>query len=41
MEDSTKIHKGNARLPRLNKGIRGFDWPPCLPDLNLIEKVWR
>ncbi|KUJ17235.1 uncharacterized protein LY89DRAFT_585777, partial [Mollisia scopiformis] len=22
-------------------GIRGFNWPPSSPDLNLIEKVWR
>ena len=29
------------QLPRLNHGIRGFDWPPSSPDLNPIEKVWR
>ena len=39
MEDGAKVHKGKAKLPRLNKGIRGFNWPPSLPDLNLIEKV--
>ena len=27
-------------MPKLEKGIRGFDWPPSSPDLNLIEKVW-
>ena len=41
MEDGAKVHKGHARLPRLNKGIRGFRWPPSSPDLNPIEKVWR
>ena len=41
MEDGAKVHKGKARLPRLNKGIRGFKWPPSSPDLNPIEKVWR
>ena len=41
MEDGAKVHKGNARLPKLNKGIRGFDWPPSSPDLNPIEKIWR
>jgi hypothetical protein len=25
MEDRAKVHKGAARLPRLEKGIRGFD----------------
>jgi len=25
IEDGAKVHKGKARLPRLNKGIRGFD----------------
>jgi hypothetical protein len=39
MEDGSKIHKGHARLPKLNKGIRRFDWPPSSPDLNPIEKV--
>ena len=41
MEDGVKVHKGKARLPRLNRGIRGFDWPPSSPDLNPIEKIWR
>jgi transposase len=41
MEDGAKVHKGVARLARLEKGIRGFDWPPSSPDLNPIEKVWR
>jgi len=41
MEDGSKVHKGKARLPRLNHGVRGFDWPPSSPDLNPIEKVWR
>ena len=41
MEDGAKVHKGKACLPRLNKGIRGFNWPPSSPDLNPIEKVWR
>jgi hypothetical protein len=26
MEDGAKVHKGAARLPRLNNGIRGFCW---------------
>jgi hypothetical protein len=25
MEDRSKVHKGKARLPRLNHGVRGFD----------------
>jgi hypothetical protein len=25
MEDRAKVHKGKARLPRLNRGICGFD----------------
>ena len=41
MEDGSKVHKGKAKLPRLNMGIRGFNWPPSSPDLNPIEKVWR
>ncbi|KAF4626473.1 hypothetical protein G7Y89_g11686 [Cudoniella acicularis] len=41
MEDGAKVHKGAARLWRLNHGIKGFDWPPSSPDLNPIEKVWR
>jgi hypothetical protein len=35
------VYKGKARLPRLNQGIRGFNWPPLSPDLNPIEKIWR
>ena len=41
MEDGSKVHKGKARLPCLNYGVRGFNWPPSSPDLNPIEKVWR
>lgn len=41
MEDGSKVHKGKARLPRLEHGVRGFNWPPSSPDLNPIEKVWR
>ena len=40
MEDGSKVYKGNACLPKLNHGIRTFDWSPSLPDLNIIEKVW-
>jgi hypothetical protein len=25
IEDGSKVYKGKARLPRLNRGIRGFD----------------
>jgi hypothetical protein len=39
MEDGAKVHQGQARLWRLNHGIKGFDWPPCSLDLNLIEKI--
>jgi hypothetical protein len=41
MEDGSKVHKGNARLPKLNHCVRTFDWPPSSLDLNVIEKVWR
>ena len=41
MEDGAKIYKGVAKLPKISKGIRTFDWPPSSPDLNPIEKVWR
>jgi transposase len=41
MEDGAKVHKGHARLPRLEHNVRGFEWPPSSPDLNVIEKVWR
>jgi DDE superfamily endonuclease len=40
MEDGSKVYKGKVRLPRLEHGIRGFDWPPSSPDLNPIERVW-
>ena len=41
MEDGSKVHKGHARLPKLQHGVQGFDWPPSSPDLNTIERVWR
>jgi hypothetical protein len=39
IEDRAKIHKGKAKLPRLNRGIRGFNWPLSSPDLNPIKKI--
>jgi hypothetical protein len=39
MEDGSKVHKGNARLPKLQHGIREFNWLPSFPNLNPIEKV--
>ena len=41
MEDGSKVHKGKARLPRINARIRGSSWPLSSPKLNPIEKVWR
>ena len=41
MEDGSKVHKGKARLPRLNHSVHGFNQPPSSPDLNPIEKVQR
>jgi transposase len=41
MEDGLKIHARMAKLPCKLRGLRGFDWPPSSPDLNLIEKIWR
>ena len=41
MENGVKVHKGAARLQRLNHGIKGFDWLPSSPDLNPIKKIWR
>ena len=40
-EDGAKVHKGDTRLAKLQHNIRGFDWPPSSPDLNVIKKVWR
>jgi hypothetical protein len=39
IEDRSKVYKGKARLPKLEKEIRGFDWLPLLPNFNPIEKV--
>jgi transposase len=41
MEDGAKVHKGHARLAKLEHMVRTFDWPPSSPDLNVIEKFWR
>jgi hypothetical protein len=40
-EDGSKVHKGDARIAKLQHQIRGFNWPPSSLDLNVIEKVWR
>jgi hypothetical protein len=39
IEDSSKVHKGKARLPHLNHSVYGFNWPPSSPNLNPSEKV--
>jgi hypothetical protein len=39
MEDRAKIHTRSARLPYLEHGVRGFNWPPFSPDLNPIKKI--
>jgi hypothetical protein len=41
IEDGAKVHKGKARLPRLNRGICKFDWLPSSLDLNPIKKIWQ
>ncbi|PVH71324.1 hypothetical protein DL98DRAFT_435387, partial [Cadophora sp. DSE1049] len=41
MEDGLKVYLGHTRLPRLEHGVRGFNWPPFLPNLNVIEKAWQ
>ena len=41
IEDDSKVHLRYTRLPRLEHGIRGFNWPPSSPDLNVIEKLWQ
>ncbi len=41
IEDGSKVYAGSARLPQLEHGVRGFNWPPSSLDLNPIEKAWR
>jgi len=41
MEHRSKVYAGSARLPRLEHGVRGFNWPTSSPDLNPIKKVCR
>lgn len=40
IENGSKVYAGSARLLQLEYRVRGFNWPPFSPDLNLIEKVW-
>jgi hypothetical protein len=39
MENRSKIYKGKARLPHLEHGVYGFNWPFSSPDLNFIKKI--
>jgi len=41
IEDGAKVYLGYAKRARLEHSVRGFQWPPSSPDLNVIKKVWR
>lgn len=41
MEDWSTVYKWKAKITASGTRIRGFNWPPSLPDLNPIERVWR
>jgi hypothetical protein len=38
IEDGSKVYKGKVCLPKLEKEIRGFDWPPSSLDLIQLKR---
>ena len=38
-ENGAKVHKGYARLAKLEHCIRGFDWLPSSPDLKVTPPI--